>query len=70
MKAATTPKIKAIIIDDERLAKGIELLLTDHPHIDVVGTTGSIQGAVQQIEEQRPDLIFNVNSFAMMMWSS
>ena len=51
--------IKAIIVDDERLAiKGIELLLSDYPHIDIVGATGNIASAVQLIHTKAPDLIF------------
>ena len=51
--------IRTIIIDDERLAiRGIEILLTDYPHIDVVGSAGDIDKAVSMIEKEKPDLVF------------
>lgn len=51
--------IKAVIIDDERLAiEGIEILLKDYPNIKVVGSAGSIDEAVTIIKKRAPDIIF------------
>lgn len=59
MTAEIDAKIRTIIVDDERLAiKGIELLLVDHPGIEIVGTAGTIDDAVKLVERHDPDLIF------------
>lgn len=50
---------KAIIIDDERLAR-IELkkLLQSHPEIEVIEEAANVDEAVQKIEQFNPELIF------------
>ena len=51
--------IRAVIVDDERLAvKGMEMLLADYPDIHVTGTADSVDSAVELIREKRPNLIF------------
>lgn len=51
--------MKALIIDDERLAR-VELkrLLTPFKELDVVGEAVNADDAIQKIEELKPDLIF------------
>lgn len=51
--------MKALIIDDERLAR-VELLglLADFPEIDVVGEAANADEALLQIREKDPDLLF------------
>lgn len=51
--------MKAIIIDDERLArKELLTLLENHPTIDVVDEAVNADEAVEKIEEHDPDVIF------------
>jgi two-component system, LytTR family, response regulator len=51
--------MKAIIIDDERLAR-LELrkLLQDFPEVEVVDEAANAEEGIQKIESQSPDLIF------------
>ena len=51
--------MKALIVDDERLAR-VELrrLLRAHPEIEIVGEAKNAVEAEQKIKELRPDLIF------------
>ena len=51
--------MKAIIIDDERLAR-IELkkLLQDFPEIEIVDEAANAEEGIAKIESQQPDLIF------------
>lgn len=51
--------MKALIIDDERLAR-VELrrLLTQHSEIEIVGEAVNADDAIQKIEELKPELIF------------
>ena len=52
-------KSRAMIVDDERLARReLAFLLQKHPEIEVVGEAGSVKEAVPQLEELRPDLLF------------
>ena len=52
-------KIRALIVDDEPLArKRIKRLLADEPDISVIGECGSGLEAIQAIPEVRPDLLF------------
>jgi len=52
-------KIKAIIVDDERLARvNLKKLLEPHPEIEIVGETGSCIGAIELINLHNPGLIF------------
>jgi two-component system LytT family response regulator len=51
--------LKAIIVDDERLARvNLKKLLEVHPDIEIVGETGSCRGAVDLINMFNPQLIF------------
>ena len=51
--------MKAIIIDDERLAR-VELrrLLALHKKINIIGEAKNVDDALKKIEELKPDLIF------------
>src|SRR5690349_13030491 len=51
--------IKAIIIDDERLARTeLKKLLQDFSDIEVVDEAANVDEGVEKIETQNPDLIF------------
>lgn len=51
--------MKAIIIDDERLArKELASLLTDYPDIEIVAESHNADHAIGKIESLQPDLIF------------
>jgi two-component system, LytTR family, response regulator len=51
--------MKAIIIDDERLARTeLRKLLQDYPEIEVVDEASNAEEGVQKIENHNPDLIF------------
>src|SRR5213595_3465367 len=51
--------IKAIIVDDERLARTeLKKLLQDFSDIDVVDEAANVDEGVEKIETQNPDLIF------------
>jgi len=50
---------RAVIVDDERLARReLSYLLQSHPEIEVAGEAGSVKEAAQLIERTRPDLVF------------
>jgi two-component system, LytTR family, response regulator len=50
---------KAIIIDDERLARAeLKKLLQDFPEIEVVSEASNVQEGIEKIEQLNPDLIF------------
>lgn len=50
---------RAILIDDERLARSeLKRLLKDFPEIEIIGEAGNAEEAVQEIETLNPDLIF------------
>lgn len=51
--------MKAIIIDDERLAR-VELsrLLKNHPEIEIIAEASNVDEAIGKIESLKPDLIF------------
>jgi two-component system LytT family response regulator len=52
-------KCRAVIVDDERLARReLSFLLQNHPEIEVVGEAGSVKEAVQVVERLHPDLLF------------
>jgi two-component system, LytTR family, response regulator len=52
-------RIRAIIVDDEPLAReGVRLHLDGSPDIEIVGEAGSGEEAVSLIETIRPDLMF------------
>lgn len=51
--------MKALIIDDERLArKELFSLLADYPEIEIVGEAGNADEAFEQIMEKNPELLF------------
>lgn len=51
--------MKALIIDDERLArKELFSLLADYPEIEIIGEAGNADEAYEQIVDKRPDLLF------------
>jgi len=51
--------MKALVIDDERLArKELIKLLEEHPSIEVVGEAMNADEAEKMIEEHNPDLLF------------
>ena len=52
-------KLRALIVDDERLARQkLRRLLTEEPDVEVVGDCGSGAEAVEAIRAERPDLVF------------
>ena len=54
-----TNTIKAIIVDDERLARNeLKKLLEQHPEIEVVDEASNVDEGVEKIDITRPDLIF------------
>ena len=51
--------MKALLIDDERLARNeLRRLLAVHPDIEIVGEAVDVEDAVQKIEALKPALIF------------
>jgi two-component system LytT family response regulator len=51
--------MKALIVDDERLArKELMKLLEEHPSIEIVGEAANADEAEKMIEELNPDLLF------------
>src|SRR6266705_6140795 len=51
--------IKAIIIDDERLARNeLKKLLLDFPEIEVIAEAANASEGVEKIDTLNPDLIF------------
>ena len=51
--------MKAILIDDERLARAeLKRLLASHPEIEVVGEAANAKQAREQIQALRPSLVF------------
>lgn len=51
--------MKAIIIDDERLARTeLKKLLQDYPEVEVVDEAANAEEGILKIESQQPDLIF------------
>src|SRR6201989_2395977 len=51
--------IKAIIIDDERLARNeLKKLLQDHFDIEVIEQAANVDDGIEKIETLNPDLIF------------
>lgn len=55
----TMPRWKALLVDDEPLARRtLQLLLEKHPEIDVVGECDHAAAAVDAIRQTMPDLMF------------
>jgi two-component system LytT family response regulator len=54
-----TSRFRAIIVDDERLARReLRVMLSDHPQIEVAGEADGVRSAVELIEELKPDVVF------------
>jgi two-component system, LytTR family, response regulator len=52
-------KLKAIIVDDERLARvNLKKLLEPHPEIEIVGEAASCESAIELINLYKPQLVF------------
>jgi two-component system LytT family response regulator len=52
-------KIRALIVDDEQLARQrVRLLLGEEPDVEVIGENGDGFEAVDQIQTTKPDLVF------------
>jgi two-component system LytT family response regulator len=52
-------RIRALIVDDEALARGrIRKLLAGEPDLEIVGECGNGPEAITFIQQQRPDLLF------------
>jgi two-component system, LytTR family, response regulator len=50
---------RAIIVDDERLARReLRSLLAEHPSIEIAGEADSVQQALQLIQRVKPEVIF------------
>jgi len=55
----STPTIRAMIVDDEELARrGIELRLAQHPDIEVVAQCGNGREALAALAREQPQLLF------------
>src|SRR5881227_1915670 len=55
----TKPKIRALIADDESLArKFIRRMLKQDPEVEIVGECSDGKEAVAMIEKQKPDVVF------------
>jgi two-component system LytT family response regulator len=51
--------MKAIIIDDERLARQeLKSLLAPYPEIEIVGEANNAESAIESIKQLKPDVIF------------
>lgn len=54
-----TGKIRAMIVDDEPLARdGVRMLLDPDPEIELVGEAASGSEALEMLRRERPDLLF------------
>lgn len=54
-----TPRIRALIVDDEPLARSnLAVLLRRDPEIEIVSECGSGVGGLEQIRTEKPDLVF------------
>ncbi len=52
-------KLRAIIVDDERLARAdLRSMLVELDTVDVVGEAGNISAAVELVQRESPDLVF------------
>ena len=53
-----TATIKALVVDDEPLARdGIRLLLAEHPDVELAGEAGNGAEALRLVDRVRPDLM-------------
>ena len=59
MNAAMNPRIRALVVDDEPLARQrLRQLLSQEADVDLVGECSNGREAVDAIQEQAPDLVF------------
>ncbi len=59
MDASASAPLRAIIVDDEPLARrGLEIRLAAHPDVEIVGHYGDGESAIAGLREHRPDLMF------------
>ena len=59
MHVKSGTKIRALIVDDEPLARSsIAVLLRQHPEIEIIGECGSGSEALGEIRVSKPDLLF------------
>ncbi|HXN28868.1 MAG TPA: response regulator [Candidatus Acidoferrales bacterium] len=59
MTSATTPKIRAVIVDDEELARQVlREFVAAHPEIELIAECANGFEAVKIVTEQKPDLMF------------
>jgi two-component system, LytTR family, response regulator len=59
MRMMKTPSIRALLVDDEMLARlALRQALASHPDVTIVGECGNAAEARQAIEALEPDLIF------------
>ena len=57
--SATNRKWKALIVDDEELArKLLREMLASHPEIEIAGECGNGMEAVKAVAEHKPELLF------------
>jgi two-component system LytT family response regulator len=57
--APGTPPVRAIVVDDEPLARDcVRLALREHPGVRIVAECADGEEAVEAIRSQRPDLVF------------
>lgn len=59
MKQNNQDRLRALIVDDEELArKGLELRLQNFPQVEVVGSCASAREAIAAIIDTEPDIVF------------
>ena len=59
MSPETTPKLRAILVDDEHLARRyLRQLLEAHPDVEIVAECADGFEAVKAVDDHRPDLVF------------
>lgn len=59
MEASAHAPLRAIIVDDEPLARrGLEIRLAVHPDVEIVGHYGDGASAIEGLRKHRPDLMF------------
>ena len=59
MDATASAPLRAIVVDDEPLARrGLEIRLAAHPDVEIVGHYGDGESAIAGLRAQRPDLMF------------
>ena len=59
MDATASAPLRAIIVDDEPLARrGLEIRMAAHPDVEIVGHYGDGESAIAGLREHRPDLMF------------